>query len=122
MSRVVRDLQWEEGLTDTADALAKEYPPGECNLSGCYQWPTEFIYEERTFYLCPRDTSIAALFETPVLTWKSLPPGAIVSIFFDSHVASRVRVSCLADDDHEYTWQTTIDLDVDWLNSWSGRV
>lgn len=122
MSSVVRDLRWQQGQSDTGYALAKEYPPGECNLFGCYQWPTQFTYDERPFGLRPRDTSTSALFETPVLTWDSLLSGTIVSIFFDSRVASRVRVSRLPDDNHEYMWQDTIDLDVDWLNSWAGRV
>ena len=122
MSNVVRDLRWQEGQTATACALAKEYPPGEWNFLGCYQWPTSFRYEERPFCLCPRDTSTSALFETPVLTWNSLPSGTIVAIFFDSRVASRVRVSRLPDVNHKHTWQDTIDLDIDWLNSWAGRV
>ena len=33
-----------------------------------------------------------------------------------------VQVSRLPDDVHEYMWQATIDLDVNWLNSWPGRV
>lgn len=122
MSSVVRNLRWQQGQSDTGYTLAKEYPPGECNLFGCYQWPTQFTADERPFYLCPRDTSTSALFETPVLTWDSLPPGSIVSILFDSCVASRVHVSCLADDNHEHMWQATIDFDVNWLNSWPGRV
>lgn len=123
MSSVVKDLRWQQGLSDTAYALAKEYLPGKYNLIlGCYQWPTEFIYEGRPFCLCPRDTSTSALFETPISTWDLLLPGTIVTIFFDSRVASRVRVSRLPDDNDEHMWQDTIDLDVEWLNSWPGRV